>query len=121
MLYSNAIIRVDMYTYKYNFSNAGVISNHKNVLAYILCISVVDHKDVTVDELIYLASEFAGDGPVGAGSGFEAYLNGLMKTWGALNAIDPLGMTASQQHIEYPTSINLPVRAAIETIRPPQA
>ena len=48
-----------MYTYKYNFANEGVISTHKNILAYILCISVVDHRDVTLDELIYLASEFA--------------------------------------------------------------
>lgn len=43
--------------------NEGVISTHKNVLAYILCISVVDHSDVTVDEIVYLASEFAGDAP----------------------------------------------------------
>jgi hypothetical protein len=36
---SNAIIRVDMYTYKYNFASKGAISVHKNILAYILCIS----------------------------------------------------------------------------------
>ena len=52
-----------MFTYKYNFANEGVISTHKNVFAYILCISVVDHADVTVDEIINLASEFAGDNP----------------------------------------------------------
>jgi hypothetical protein len=46
---------------RYNFNNEGVIATHKNVLAYILCISVVDHEDVTVDEIVYLASEFAGD------------------------------------------------------------
>ncbi|KAF8151105.1 hypothetical protein K438DRAFT_1988373 [Mycena galopus ATCC 62051] len=43
----NAIICVDMYTYKYNFHNEGVISTHKNLLAYILCVSVLDHRDVT--------------------------------------------------------------------------
>ncbi|KAL0063531.1 hypothetical protein AAF712_009529 [Marasmius tenuissimus] len=59
----NAIIRVDMMTYRYNFHNEGVISTHKNVLAYILCVSVVDHNEVTVDEIVYLASEFAGDEP----------------------------------------------------------
>jgi len=90
-----------MYTYKYNFSNEGVISTHKNVLAYILCISVVDHKDVTVDELIYLASEFAGDGDVGANSGYQTYLESLMKTWNALNSIDPLAETGRAK-IEYP-------------------
>ena len=59
-----------MYTYKYNFAAKGVIANHRNILAYILCISVVDCKDVTVDELIYLVSEFAGDGIVGPCDGF---------------------------------------------------
>jgi hypothetical protein len=48
---------------RYNFHNEGVIATHKNVLAYILCVSVVDHRDVTDDEIIYLASEFAGDEP----------------------------------------------------------
>jgi hypothetical protein len=81
-----------MYTYKYNFHNEGVISSHKNILAYILCISVVDHRDVTVDELIYLASEFAGDDDVGANSSYKTYLESLMKTWNALKAIDPLPM-----------------------------
>ncbi|MCJ1287755.1 hypothetical protein MMC26_007107 [Xylographa opegraphella] len=110
----NAIIRVDMYTYKYNFNNEGVIANHKNILAYILCISVVDHKDVTVDELIYLASEFAGDGPIGANSGFEVYLNSLMKTWNALNQIDPFARVPgaiARPTIEFPP---LPVRGAVE-------
>ncbi|KAI1808693.1 hypothetical protein F4811DRAFT_569486 [Daldinia bambusicola] len=103
----NAIIRVDMYTYKYNFATKGVISTHKNILAYILCISVVDHRDVTVDELIYLASEFAGDGAVGPDSGFEKYLEMIMKTWNALKAVDPLP-TVGRQAIDYPSS--LPVR-----------
>ncbi|MCJ1292386.1 hypothetical protein MMC34_003936 [Xylographa carneopallida] len=112
---SNAIIRVDMYTYKYNFANEGVIATHKNILAYILCISVVDHKDVTVDELIYLASEFAGDGPVGANAGFEVYLNSLMKTWNALVQIDPFariaGGSVPRPTIEFPP---LPVRGSVE-------
>ncbi|KAI1643435.1 uncharacterized protein F4817DRAFT_319836 [Daldinia loculata] len=99
---NNAIIRVDMYTYKYNFATKGVISTHKNILAYILCISVVDHRDVTVDELIYLASEFAGDGAVGPDSGFEKYLEMIMKTWNKLKAIDPLP-TVGRQAIDYPS------------------
>lgn len=77
-----------MYSYKYNFASKGVIATYKNIMAYILCISVVDHKDVTLDELIYLASEFAGDGAVGAGAGFQAYLEMLMKTWNALKIVD---------------------------------
>ena len=99
-----------MYTYKYNFSSEGVIANHKNILAYILCISVVDHRDVTVDELIYLASEFAGDGDVGPNSGFEKYLEMIMKTWNALKMIDPLPVSG-RLPIDYPAG--LPVRTAV--------
>ena len=83
-----------MYTYKYNFSSDGVIATHKNVLAYILCISVVDHADVTVDEIIYLASEFAGDNP----DQYGAYLKQLIATWKELRAID----------IEPPKNIKVP-------------
>lgn len=99
-----------MYTYKYNFSTKGVISTHKNILAYILCISVVDHQDVTVDELIYLASEFAGNGAVGPDSGFEKYLDMIMKTWNALKAIDPLP-TVGRPAIDYP-------ELAVRTVNP---
>lgn len=60
---SNLYLQTVVAHVRYNFANEGVISTHKNVLAYILCISVVDHSDVTVDEIIYLASEFAGDAP----------------------------------------------------------
>jgi len=99
-----------MYTYKYTFGSKGVVDVHKNILAYILCVSVVDHRDVTLDELIYLASEFAGDGETGAGSGFSAYLEMLMKTWNQLRAIDPLPVPG-RPAIEYPTTLTLPVRA----------
>ena len=98
---SNAIIRVDMYTYKYNFSNEGVVSTHKNILAYILCISVVDHRDVTVDELIYVASEFAGEKDVGANSGYETYLESLSKTWKALWATEALPLPR-RPNVDYP-------------------
>ncbi|KAK0728876.1 hypothetical protein B0T26DRAFT_800517 [Lasiosphaeria miniovina] len=108
----NAIIRVDMYTYKYNFRNEGVISNHKNILAYILCISVVDHRDVTVDELIYLASEFAGDGNVGPNSGYELYLESLMKTWNALINVEVPGLNPGRRPIEYPSLTSRPQVAA---------
>ena len=90
-----------MYTYKYNFRNTGVIDNHKNILAYILCISVVHHKDVSVDELIFLASEFAGDGDVGPNSGYQKYLDTLMRTWNALDAVDP-ERDQRRKMLEYP-------------------
>ncbi|KAL0059335.1 hypothetical protein AAF712_013925 [Marasmius tenuissimus] len=96
----NAIIRVDMMTYRYNFHNEGVISTHKNVLAYILCISVVDHMDVTVDEIVYLASEFAGDEP----EKYEPYLNGLIRVWGNLRDRDPRGRLTGTEFKALPQS-----------------
>lgn len=71
-----------MYTYRYNFSNEGVIASHKNVLAYILCTSVIDHNDLTVDEMVYLASEFASD----ARPEYGECLNGLIEVWKSLRA-----------------------------------
>ena len=57
---------------------------------------------MTVDELVYLASEFACDGAIGPDSGFEKYLEMIMKTWNALKAIDPLPL-AGRQAITYPS------------------
>jgi hypothetical protein len=100
----NAIIRVDMYTYQYNFHNAGLIQTHRNVFAYILCISVVDHRDITVDELIYLASEFAGDGDVGPNSGFTKYISNLISTWTALSKVEVAGLNLGFKGLEYPVT-----------------
>lgn len=71
------MIRMDLFTYRYNFSNEGVISSRNNVLTYVLCTSVVDHNDLTVDEMVYLASEFAGD----VRDEYEAYPNGWIQVW----------------------------------------
>lgn len=89
-----------MYTYRYNFANEGVIGTHKNVLAYILCTSVVDHNELTVDEMVYLASEFAGD----SREQYQVYLNGLIEVWKALR----------QQGVEMKAGLDsIPVRPAI--------
>ncbi|KAF5717121.1 hypothetical protein FMUND_5939 [Fusarium mundagurra] len=103
----NAIVRVDMYTYKYTFANEGVVDTHKNILAYVLCMSVVDHRDVTLDELVYLASEFAGDGNNGPGSGFEEYLDMITKTWNKLGASDPLPISG-RPVLDYPVMPTAP-------------
>ncbi|KAJ6022156.1 hypothetical protein N7540_007660 [Penicillium herquei] len=75
----NAIIRVDVYIYRYNFTQGGVFTENKynNVLGYVLCTSVVDHTALTVDEIVFLASEFAGDQPWQ----YEAYLWQLIHVW----------------------------------------
>ncbi|KAJ5735801.1 uncharacterized protein N7483_000926 [Penicillium malachiteum] len=75
----NAIIRVDVYTYRYNFTKGGVFAQNEynNVLGYVMCTSVVDHTALTVDEIVFLASEFAGDQPWQ----YETYLWQLIHVW----------------------------------------
>jgi hypothetical protein len=93
-----------MFTYRYNFANEGVISTHKNVFAYVLCTSVVDHNDLTVDEIVYLASEFAGD----ERSQYEECLNGLIQVWKTLRAQD----LAIKAELEEPNAARLAIRNA---------
>ncbi|CAE6365388.1 unnamed protein product [Rhizoctonia solani] len=71
----NAIIRLDVKLWRYNFSSDGIIAQQQNVLCYIICSSVVDRSVLTFDELIYLISEHAGDDDV------EAYIDSLAKIW----------------------------------------
>ncbi|KAG8886544.1 hypothetical protein FRB98_001236 [Tulasnella sp. 332] len=78
----NAIIRIDVKIWKYNFSGKGVMAESENVFAYVFCLSVVDHKILTKDELLYLLSEYAGDDKV------MAYIEALVGLWVKLTAVD---------------------------------
>jgi hypothetical protein len=89
-------MRVDICTYKYTFANKGVVGEHTNILAYILCSSLLDPRDMTLDELTYIATEYAGDGDAGSRTGFEKYLEMITKTWNASRAIDPLSVPGRQ-------------------------
>jgi hypothetical protein len=71
----NAIIRVDIKVWRYNFNSSNVMANAQDVLAYIFCVSVVNHMDLSVDELTYLLSEHAGDLDV------RAYVDYLLSVW----------------------------------------
>lgn len=57
----NAIIRVDIATWRYNYSSEGIIGKVKDVMCSSFCKSVVDHTKVRLDTLVYLISEQAGD------------------------------------------------------------
>ncbi|KAG8739113.1 hypothetical protein FRC10_006132, partial [Ceratobasidium sp. 414] len=71
----NAIIRIDVRLWRYNFSSKSVMAEESNVLCYIICSSVVDRSVLTFDEMIYLLSEHAGDENV------EAYIDTLARVW----------------------------------------
>ncbi|KAG8950272.1 hypothetical protein FRC04_007906 [Tulasnella sp. 424] len=57
---NNAVMRIDLRVWRYNFSNKEVFAEAENVLAYVFCLSVVDHRALTKDELLYLLTECGG-------------------------------------------------------------
>jgi hypothetical protein len=71
----NAIIRIDVKVWRYNFNSNKVMANAQDVLAYLFCVSVVNHMDLSVDELTYLLSEHAGDADV------KEYVDYLLSVW----------------------------------------
>jgi hypothetical protein len=81
----NAIIRIDVKCWRYNFSSVGVITDSQNIFCYVCCKSVVDHKSLTDDEFTYLISEYVGDDP----DKVKAYAQKLQDTWNALKGEDP--------------------------------
>jgi hypothetical protein len=109
-IHHNAVIRIDVMTYRYNFSHfdeAGntrsqssaapgqadansstkltMVGTFENIFGYVYCVSVVDHRDVTDDEIVFLASEFAGDRL----DEFGAYLDQLIAVWAKLRINGP--------------------------------
>lgn len=54
---NNAFIRADIACWKYHFEQHKFIDQSDTAIAYVLCKSVVDHTKITLDELIYLATD----------------------------------------------------------------
>ncbi|KAG9094450.1 hypothetical protein FS749_012455 [Ceratobasidium sp. UAMH 11750] len=77
----NAIIRIDVKLWRYNFTGTGVMADSENVLCYIFCTSVVDRSALTLDELTFLLSEHAGDDKV------EAYVDKLISVWNKMRLV----------------------------------
>ncbi|KAH6885563.1 hypothetical protein BKA70DRAFT_1236966 [Coprinopsis sp. MPI-PUGE-AT-0042] len=71
----NAVIRIDVKIWRYNFSGQGIMANTENVFCYIFCTSVVDSAKLKMDEFSYLLSEYAGD------DGVQAYVEKLIEVW----------------------------------------
>ncbi|KAH6908487.1 hypothetical protein BKA70DRAFT_1427079 [Coprinopsis sp. MPI-PUGE-AT-0042] len=71
----NAVIRIDVKIWRYNFSSKGVMAETENVLCYIFCTSVVDSSKLKMDEFSYLLSEYAGD------DGVKDYVEKLISIW----------------------------------------
>ncbi|ECF1925506.1 hypothetical protein E1L25_26620 [Salmonella enterica subsp. enterica serovar Newport] len=81
----NAIIRVDISSWRYNYSSDGIIGKVKDVYCCTFCKSVVDHTKVRLDTLVYLISELAGDDI----AKLEDYINKLKRIWKLLENESP--------------------------------
>lgn len=54
---NNAFVRADIACWKYHFEQHKFINQTDTAIAYVLCKSVVDHTKISLDELIYLATD----------------------------------------------------------------
>ncbi|WP_233874625.1 hypothetical protein [Paraburkholderia adhaesiva] len=59
---NNAFVRVDVVCWKYHFDQAKILEQHDTAVAYVLCKSVIDHTQITLDELIYLVTQALSSG-----------------------------------------------------------
>ncbi|KAI1212638.1 uncharacterized protein F4807DRAFT_472171 [Annulohypoxylon truncatum] len=57
----NAIIRLDVMLWRWNFTGKGFSDKYENALGYLICTSVVDVSALKTAEFVYLISEYAGD------------------------------------------------------------
>ncbi|CAL8582355.1 hypothetical protein XPA_008022 [Xanthoria parietina] len=60
-MHHNAIVRVDVKLWRWNFVGSGFSDTYKSVMGYIICLSVVDIAVLKTAEFVYLISEYAGD------------------------------------------------------------
>ncbi|EJT98700.1 hypothetical protein DACRYDRAFT_17883 [Dacryopinax primogenitus] len=79
----NAIIRIDVKIWRYNFVSKGVMGEKENTDggADIFCTSVVNHDVLQDDELLYLLSEYAGD------NAMADYLAKLVGMWNLIKSV----------------------------------
>lgn len=59
---NNAFVRVDVVCWKYHFEQHKIINQSDTAVAYVLCKSVIDHTQITLDELIYLVTQALSSG-----------------------------------------------------------
>lgn len=78
---NNAFIRADIACWKYTFTQKKLISQRDTAVAYVLCKSVIDHAKLTVDELIYFATQALSSATsVADPAGIEAADESAVKT-----------------------------------------
>ncbi|CAN8099638.1 unnamed protein product [Discula destructiva] len=58
----NAVVRLDVMLWRWNFTGKGFSNTHENALGYVICTSIVDVTSLKTSEFVFLISEYAGDG-----------------------------------------------------------
>ncbi|KAH8723127.1 hypothetical protein GQ44DRAFT_711008 [Phaeosphaeriaceae sp. PMI808] len=57
----NAVVRLDVMLWRWNFSGKGFSDSCENALGYVVCTSIVDVAALKTSEFVFLISEYAGD------------------------------------------------------------
>jgi hypothetical protein len=81
----NAFIRVDVNVWKYYFSQKSLQDDVQQAFCYTFCKSIIDHKKVSADTLIYLVSSFVGDDLTKV----QSYIEAIRKLYESLNPKNP--------------------------------
>lgn len=79
---NGAIVRVDAIYWKYGFSEAGIIGSHKNVFCCLFAKSIVDHTQISLDDLIGLVSEQSG------GAEVKEVIDEIKEIWEKVQGLD---------------------------------
>lgn len=79
---NNAVVRLDVKTYKYTFSNKGLVADCENVFCYTMAKSIIDHKTLNLDELLYFISDMSGaEGNIKV---VDAFVDEITSIWAKL-------------------------------------
>ncbi|GEM_PF-1051869 len=97
-----AIVRVDVKFYKYTFSSKGIIAETENIFCYTMAKSIVDHKKLSVDELLYLVTEMIGADKI---SEVKAFIKELRDIWKMLETEDTESILLNYQLADAPQKV----------------
>lgn len=81
----NVFVRVDLFVWKYYFTQKGITDNVQQAFCYTFVKSIIDHKKVSADTMIFLISEYVGDDMPKV----NAFIQELRKLYALLDEKDP--------------------------------
>ncbi len=86
----NVFVRVDLYVWKYYFTQKGLTDNVQQAFCYTFIKSIVDHKKVSEDTLVYLVSQHVGDDFTKV----QGFITALRNLYKLLEGKDPFEVAA---------------------------